>query len=69
MAVDDSELAMSLTYAIIDTPGKDKLNSDFISYCYGLWYSSGPYDVGTAIVNALKNFGPSSYTFLENNTI
>ena len=62
-------MAMSLTYAIMNIPEKDKLNSDFISYYFCLWYSSGPYDIGTAIVNALKNFVPSSYILLENNSI
>ena len=69
MATDDSEMAMSLAYAIMDTPEKDKLNSDFISYYYGLWFCSGPDDIGTATENALKNFTPNSYTLLENNKI
>ena len=69
MATDDSEMAMSLAYAIMDTPEKDNLNSDFISFYYGLWRKSEPDDIGIATEKALINFIPENYNLLENGKI
>ena len=58
---------MSLAFAIMDSPEKNILNSDFISYYYGLWRISEPIDMGGATENALRNFKIKEYKLLDNN--
>lgn len=53
---DDSEMAMSLSSAIIDNIKDKELDSNIIYFYYGLWYNSEPCDIGNTIYNALKLF-------------
>ena len=53
---DDSEMAMSMAYAIMDSPEIDDLNSDLIFYYYGIWSQTNPPDIGGATKNALSLF-------------
>ena len=63
---DDSEMSMSLAFAIMDTPEKNTLNSEFISYYYGLWYLSESIDMGMATRNALQYYKTNNYNLLDN---
>ena len=58
---DDSEMAMSCAYAIMENLEFDNLNSDFFFYFYGLWHISKPKDEGITTKKALKNFKPSDF--------
>ena len=53
---DDSEMAMSNAFGIMDSPKMLKLNSDYLYYYYGCWYLSHPRDIGFTTRNALKIF-------------
>jgi ADP-ribosylglycohydrolase len=50
---DDSEMALSSAYGILDSPLKD-LNPDRLMYYYGLWYLTNPINIGITTSNALK---------------
>ena len=58
---DDSEMAMSSAYAIMENPEFDNLNSDFLFYFYGLWHLSKPKDEGITTRKALKLFKPLDF--------
>ena len=62
---DDSEMAMSLAYAIFDC--ENDLNSDFLYYFYGFWNLSKPKDIGINTKIALKNFNYSLFDFNKKN--
>lgn len=58
---DDSELAISLAYGILENikgkitnPDSAVLNYDPIAFYYGLWYCSGPFDVGNTTSSAFN---------------
>ena len=53
---DDSEMAMSSAFGIMDNPNILKLNSDYLYYYYGCWYLSHPRDVGFTTRRALSIF-------------
>ena len=53
---DDSEMALSLAYAIMDTPLKEALNVNYIYFYYGAWFNTSPLDFGNTTKNALKIF-------------
>ena len=53
---DDSEMAMSCAFGIMDNPDMLKLNSDYLYYYYGCWYLSQPNDIGFTTRNALSRF-------------
>ena len=53
---DDSEMALSLAYAIMDTPKKETLNVDYMYFYYGAWFRTNPLDFGNTTKNALKYF-------------
>ena len=53
---DDSEMAMSLAYAIMDNPEKENLDINYLYFYYGAWYKSGPLDIGTTTKKSLKPF-------------
>ena len=59
---DDSEMALSLAYAIMDNPMKDQLIPDFLYFYYGAWFKTKPLDYGKTTKNALKEFN-----FVKNN--
>ena len=53
---DDSEMAMSLAYAILDNVHMRRLNPVLLFYYFGAWYYSGPNDIGNATRVALQHF-------------
>ena len=53
---DDSEMAMSLAYAIMDNPSKETLDVNYLYFYYGAWFKSGPLDIGDTTRNAFKAF-------------
>lgn len=50
---DDSEMAMSLAYAIMSDINYKTLNPDLLYYFYLVWYNSKPLDIGAITKNAL----------------
>ena len=53
---DDSEMAMSFAYAIMDIPSKEVLNPNYLYFYYGAWSKSHPIDIGHNIKKALSKF-------------
>ena len=53
---DDSEMALSLAYAIMDNPKKEELLVDYIYFYYGAWFKTDPLDYGNTTKHALKDF-------------
>ena len=53
---DDSEMAISRAFAIMDSKILYTLNSDNIFYYYGLWFKTEPLDIGHTTQNGLKLF-------------
>ena len=59
---DDTELAMSLAYGILEGINNKEisdvkyaiLNIDPIAYYYGIWFLSGPFDIGNTTQNSLE---------------
>ena len=51
---DDSEMAMSQAYAIMDNSDIYNLNQNLIFYYYLIWYKSHPLDIGVTTRNALS---------------
>ena len=49
---DDSEMAMCLGYALMDSSRNYNINR--IAYNYGMWFLSQPFDIGKTTRNALK---------------
>ena len=67
---DDSEMAISSAFAIMDNPEINNLNSDYLYYYYGLWHLSAPKDEGNTTRKALKDFDPHIFNpEKENNYI
>ena len=53
---DDSEMAMSNGFSLMDNPYLEEVNADFCYYYYGLWHVSKPRDEGITTRKALKSF-------------
>lgn len=53
---DDSEMAMSFAYGVMDNPLKNDLDINYLYFYYGAWYKSKPLDIGTTTENAFKKF-------------
>lgn len=53
---DDSEMALSLCYAIMENPALTNIKSAYNYFFYFLWYCSGPSDIGNTVRNALGRF-------------
>ena len=53
---DDSEMALSMAYAMMDSVNPKELDQDLIYYYYGVWMKSGPFDIGRTTMNALRDF-------------
>ena len=51
---DDSEMALSKAYAIMDNSDIYNLNQNLIFYYYLIWYESHPLDIGVTTRNALS---------------
>ena len=58
---DDSEMAMSSAFGIMDNPDLNDLDSDYLYYYYGCWYLSHPRDIGFTTRSALRIFNPSVF--------
>ena len=52
---DDSEMAISLAYAIMDNPILYSLHSAYDYFYYGMWFNSNPVDIGQTTRTALQN--------------
>ena len=61
---DDSEMALSLSYAIMDSPDLSTLNQKFIFFFHGIWISTKPIAAGGATKNALSQFKYDEHTKL-----
>ena len=53
---DDSEMAISRAFAIMDSKDLSTLNTDNIFYYYGVWFNLQPLDIGLTTQNALMFF-------------
>ena len=53
---DDSEMAISRAFAIMDSKDLSTLNTDNIFYYYGVWFNLQPIDIGLTTQNSLKLF-------------
>ena len=51
---DDSEMAMSLAYGVMDNAKINELNENLIYYYYLIWLSSNPLDIGITTRKALN---------------
>ena len=51
---DDSEMAMSQAYAIMDNGNLKTINEHLFYYYYSIWYHSHPLDIGITTRNALN---------------
>ena len=58
---DDSEMAMSSAFALMDNPELNDINSDICYYYYGLWHISKPRDEGNTTRAALKLFKATNF--------
>ena len=56
IVTDDSEMAMSLGFAIMDSPEIFNLNQNIIFYYYGIWAYSEPISMGNTTANSLFQF-------------
>jgi ADP-ribosylglycohydrolase len=61
---DDSEMALSLCYAIMDSPDLMTLNQKYIFFYHGIWISTNPIAAGGATKNALRLFNYDEHTKL-----
>ena len=61
---DDSEMALSLAYAIMDSPQLNTLNQKYVFFFHGIWISTKPIAAGAATKNALKLFKYDEHTKL-----
>ena len=52
---DDSEMAMSQAYAIMDNSNFKTINENIFFYYYLIWYNSHPLDIGITTSNALNS--------------
>ena len=59
---DDSEMALSLSYAIMDSPNLLTLNQKYIFFFHGIWIATNPIAAGAATKNALKLFKYDEHT-------
>ena len=53
---DDSEMALSKAFAIMDMKNINELDQNLIFYYYGIWIMSRPLDPGFTTSSALQNF-------------
>ena len=53
---DDSEMAMSFSFAVMDSPNLYSLNQNLIFYYYGIWAYSEPISMGNTTANSLFHF-------------
>ena len=49
-------MALSLSYAIMDSPDLSTLNQKYIFFFHGIWIATAPIAAGAATKNALRLF-------------
>ena len=64
---DDSELAISKAFAIMDMSDINKIDQNLLFYYYGIWTYSNPYDQGMTTSTALNNFRIESMPINDKN--
>ena len=64
---DDSEMAMSLGFAIMDSPDIFYLNQNLIFFYYGVWAYSEPISMGNTTSNSLFQFKIEKDNIMKNN--
>ena len=64
---DDSEMAMSLAYSIMDNPNKKSLNQNLMFFYYVIWYYSNPLDIGNTTETALSVIDQKYLDITSNN--
>ena len=64
---DDSEMAMSQAYGILDNYDYRSLNPNLLFYYYVLWSESNPSDIGTTTRNALINLNLNKVNLTDEN--
>ena len=58
---DDSEMAMSFAYAIMDNPSKETIDVNYLYFYYGAWFKSNPLDIGFTTRKAFEKFDFKQY--------
>ena len=66
---DDSEMAMSQAFAIMDNGNYKTLNEHLIYYYYLIWYNSNPLDIGLTTRSALNLLQLDNKVNITNNII
>jgi ADP-ribosylglycohydrolase len=61
---DDSEMALSLTYAIMDLPDISTLDTKYLFFYHGIWIETAPIAAGAATKNSLRLFNYKDHTKL-----
>lgn len=61
---DDSEMALSLSFAIMDSPKLSTLEQKYIFFYHGIWISTNPIAAGGATKNSLRLFKYDEHTKL-----
>ena len=64
---DDSEMAMSQAYAIMDNPNIYELNENLIYYYYLIWYNSHPLDIGITTRQSLNIIKLKENNYIKSN--
>ena len=64
---DDSEMAMSQAFGIMDNLQINELNQNLIYYYYLIWYNSHPLDIGITTKKALNILKLDEYNNIKNN--
>ena len=62
---DDTEMSLSLAFALMDMPNINAIDQNVLYYYYGIWGKSNPVDIGKTAAKALKFFELD--TFMINN--
>lgn len=58
---DDTEMSLSLAYALMDMPNINTIDQNILYYYYGFWGKSNPVDIGKTAAKALKHFEFNSF--------
>ena len=58
---DDSEMAMSFAYAMMDNPLKETIDPNYLYFYYGAWSRSKPIDIGHTTIKAFSKFNFNEY--------
>ena len=58
---DDTEMSLSLAFALMDMPNINTIDQNILYYYYGFWGKSNPVDIGKTAAKALKHFEFSSF--------